>query len=1011
MKCSKCQFDNPDATNFCGKCGVPLTADARLADSLTKTLATPLPVISKDNLIAGKYRIIEQIGRGGMGVVYKAEDLKLKRCVALKFLPPHFMDSPELKERFLIEAQAAAALSHPNICVIHEVGESEERPYIAMEYVDGETLRDKINKGPLTAGAALEIAIQVVDGLALAHDKGIIHRDIKSANIMITGKDQAKILDFGLAKVKEGPLLTREGTTLGTVAYMSPEQAQGEEVDHRSDIWSSGVVLYEMLSGVLPFKGKLEASVLYSVVHEEPKPLRALKPDVPLELQRIIDQSLKKKPEDRYGSAGDLLNDLRSSRESLAAAGTGAFSFRSFLQLIRKPVVAVPATLLIAAVALGLIWLIHRQTRIRWARDVAVPEIRKLVDGQQLAAAFRLAEQAKKVIPRDPPLLELLPQVERDFSFHTVPPGADVYLYDEIDSAWEHIGRSPIDKAKVWPGYHLFKIEKDGYEPVEGGERTAVTTEVEIKMMLEEKGSLPPGMVRIPGDKGIKLNLVNLDQLGGLDLGDYLIDKHEVTNREFKKFIDQGGYEKREYWKQPFKKEGKTLSWEQALAEFTDRTGRPGPVTWEMSDYPEGRDDHPVGGISWYEAAAYAEFVGKSLPSIYHWDWAADPWMSDIYIPLGNFSNRDTWRIGTSRCVSFYGVHDMAGNVREWCWNENGDWRFILGGAWNDPSYMFNFADSQPPMDRSPGNGIRCIKYLGKADNQEALKAIAGVPFIDFLNKEPVSDEVYKIYLGMYAYDKKELRSRSESTDESDKDWIKEKVSFDAAYGGERVSAYLFLPRTRKPPYQTVVYFPGSNAINIRSSDKNESLSIGNFDFIMKSGRALLFPIYKSTYERGDGWGSTIPDETNSYKEHVIQWAKDLRRSVDYLESRSDIDADRVAYYGFSWGGRLGGLMVAVEGRFKTAILDAAGFRFQKQKPEVDPFYFVSRVRIPVLMLNGRHDSFFPHETAQVPMFKLLGTPEEHKRHLIYDTGHGAPRDQLIKESLEWLDKYLGPVK
>ncbi|MBE0710768.1 MAG: serine/threonine protein kinase, partial [Candidatus Aminicenantes bacterium] len=179
-----------------------------------------------------------------MGVVYKAEDLKLKRCVALKFLPPHFMDSPELKERFLIEAQAAAALSHPNICVIHEVGESEERPYIAMEYVDGETLRDKINKGPLTAGAALEIAIQVVDGLALAHDKGIIHRDIKSANIMITGKGQAKIMDFGLAKVKEGPLLTREGTTLGTVAYMSPEQAQGEEVDHRSDIWSSGVVMY-----------------------------------------------------------------------------------------------------------------------------------------------------------------------------------------------------------------------------------------------------------------------------------------------------------------------------------------------------------------------------------------------------------------------------------------------------------------------------------------------------------------------------------------------------------------------------------------------------------------------------------------------------------------------------------------------------------------------------------------------------------------------------------------------
>jgi dienelactone hydrolase len=632
------------------------------------------------------------------------------------------------------------------------------------------------------------------------------------------------------------------------------------------------------------------------------------------------------------------------------------------------------------------------------------------VDVQKFAAAFRLTEKAKKIIPEEPHFIDLLSQVERDFSFQTIPPGAEVYLHDEIDGTWEHIGRSPIDKVKVSPGYHLWRIEKGGYEPVEGGELTASGSVAEIKRTLDERGSLPSGMVRMPGGKG-PLSLANLDHLGIQNLADYLIDKHEVTNKDFKNFIDQGGYEKKEYWTHPFKKDGRVLSWEQAMTEFKDRTGRPGPATWEMSDYPEGRDDHPVGGVSWYEAVAYAEFVGKSLPTIYHWDWAADPWLSNYLIPLSNFSDHDTWPVGTSRCVSTSGVYDMGGNVREWCWNENGDWRFLLGGAWNDPFYMFNFALSQPPMDRSPGNGFRCIKYLGTDDSQEALIAKIDVSTIDFLSKEPVSVEVYNIYLDMYSYDKKELRSRTESVDESDKDWIKEKVSFDAAYGGERVLAYLFLPKSSKPPYQAVVYFPGSNAINMRSSDKNESLSISNFDFIMKSGRALLFPIYKSTYERGDGWGSSIPDETNSYKEHVIQWAKDLRRSVDYLESRSDIDADKVAYHGRSWGGRLGGLMVAVEGRFKTAILEVAGFRFQKQKPEVDPFHFVSRVRIPVLMLNGRYDSFFPHETAQIPMFKLLGTPEEHKRHLIYDTGHGVPRNQLIKESLAWLDKYLGPVK
>jgi len=315
MKCSKCQFDNPDATNFCGKCGMPLTADARMADSLTKTLATPLPVIAKDKLIAGKYRIIEEIGHGGMGVVYKAEDLQLQRCVALKFLPPHLMDSPELRERFLIEARAAAALSHPNICVIHEVGESEERPFIAMEFVEGETLRDRIKKGPLKPEEALDYAVQIAAGLGVAHHKGIIHRDVKSANIMVTEQGQAKVMDFGLAKLRGGSSLTRSQTTLGTVAYMSPEQARGGELDLRTDIWSLGVVLYEMLSGKLPFQGEHDQSVIYAILHEEPESLKKARPDVAPEMEQIIDQALAKKPADRYQTMEEFREDLEALAE------------------------------------------------------------------------------------------------------------------------------------------------------------------------------------------------------------------------------------------------------------------------------------------------------------------------------------------------------------------------------------------------------------------------------------------------------------------------------------------------------------------------------------------------------------------------------------------------------------------------------------------------------------------------------------------------------------------------
>jgi TolB-like protein/Tfp pilus assembly protein PilF/predicted Ser/Thr protein kinase len=284
---------------------------------MTKTLTTPLPVISKDSPIAGKYRILEEIGHGGMGIVYKAEDLKLKRCVALKFLPAHLMDSPELKERFLIEAQAAAALSHPNICVIHEVGESEDRPYIAMEFVEGETLRDKVKEGPLKPEEAVDLVDQVAAGLGEAHQKGIIHRDIKSANIMVTPKGRAKVMDFGLAKLRGGSSLTKSQTTLGTIAYMSPEQARGDDLNQRTDIWSLGVVLYELLAGRLPFQGDHDQTVIYSIIHREPESLLKARPGLAPELDHVVGQALSKKPADRYQTMDEFREDLAAVAEGL----------------------------------------------------------------------------------------------------------------------------------------------------------------------------------------------------------------------------------------------------------------------------------------------------------------------------------------------------------------------------------------------------------------------------------------------------------------------------------------------------------------------------------------------------------------------------------------------------------------------------------------------------------------------------------------------------------------------
>jgi len=262
------------------------------------------------------YRIIEKLGEGGMGVVYKAEDTKLKRTVALKFLPGELTRDPDAKERFIREAQAAAALNHPCICTIYEVGEHDGQSFIAMELVEGESLKERIECGPLPIDDAVSSAVEVGEGLGEAHEKGIVHRDIKPGNIMLTSRGQAKILDFGLARLGADMKLTKTDTTLGTVAYMSPEQTSGKDVDRRTDIWSLGVVLYEMVAGQRPFAGDYEAAVAHSILNDAPEPLTARRSNVPLELDRIVGKALAKNPSERYPHVEDMLVDLRALRSA-----------------------------------------------------------------------------------------------------------------------------------------------------------------------------------------------------------------------------------------------------------------------------------------------------------------------------------------------------------------------------------------------------------------------------------------------------------------------------------------------------------------------------------------------------------------------------------------------------------------------------------------------------------------------------------------------------------------------
>jgi len=275
------------------------------------------------------YKITEKLGEGGMGVVYKAQDIQLQRHVALKFLPPHVSDDPQEKARFMQEAQSASALNHPNITTIYGIENTPDGIFIAMEYVEGETLKHMVQKEPLPVKRVLDIGIQICEGLTMAHEKGLVHRDIKSDNIMVNPRGQVKIMDFGLAKLKGAVGLTDTGSTLGTAAYMSPEQASGEEVDQRSDVFSFGVVLFEILTGKLPFRGEHPAAIVYSIINEMPEPLAAYRANLPEGLQRIVDKALEKEKDERYQHIDDLLADLRREKKSLEYEKTARMTART----------------------------------------------------------------------------------------------------------------------------------------------------------------------------------------------------------------------------------------------------------------------------------------------------------------------------------------------------------------------------------------------------------------------------------------------------------------------------------------------------------------------------------------------------------------------------------------------------------------------------------------------------------------------------------------------------------
>lgn len=680
-----------------------------------------------------------------------------------------------------------------------------------------------------------------------------------------------------------------------------------------------------------------------------------------------------------------------------------------FTYIRKKPWIFLPGAVLLIMLILAGTRSIHRHIKTKWAREEGLLHMENLLNDLDYINAFQLRQEVIKYIPNDTEFLDLDGQISKRITIITEPPGAKVYCkgYSEVEGDWKLLGTSPVNRIEM-PNRTMYrwKLEKPGYEVVYAG---IAVYEDTLFRTLHESGKIPEGMVYVEG-------IIPENRL--VIKPGFFIDRYEVTNRQFKKFIDQEGYRNPEFWHNEFLMENEILSFGEAMEYFRDATGRPGPATWVAGDYPDGQDNYPVNGISWYEAAAYADYVGKSLPTMDHWRsaaglniWAYRIYFGSLLVPGSNMNGAGTETVGRNPVVNCFGTYDIIGNVREWGWNKSPMGRVIQGGAWNDPYYMAFSVSQLPEFNRSPKNGFRCAKYPDKEQVPDQAFLPIEIELRDYRHKKPVSEQEFQILRKQFLYDKKSLNSNIDERDESPVDWVLEKVSFEAAYEKERMLAYLFLPKEAVPPFQTVIFYPGGGAQTTNSIHEYRRAR-KDLEYIIKNGRAAMFPIYKGTFERRDGSCDPRPPyQSHQYNECLVKWVKDLCRSIDYLETREEIDTARIAYLGVSWGANMGGIIPAIEDRIKLCIFLVGGLRKEIILPEADPLNYISHVNVPVLMLNGRYDYIFPYETNVKPMFDLLGTPERDKKLIPYDTDHEVPQAEKIKEVLNWLDKYFGPVQ
>ena len=638
-----------------------------------------------------------------------------------------------------------------------------------------------------------------------------------------------------------------------------------------------------------------------------------------------------------------------------------------------------------------------------------IPKIIKLYDEGKVSKVFSSVKKLLTVYPNNEILKNYFNKSSKYVYLKTDKSNIDVSVMYNGDSLYNYLGKTPIDSFLVpnlWNSHNL-KLEYNGllYFKESSDNHDYIFPDENLNIPDNHKVFLGRSFNRM-WFQGLEFNKINISP--------FSMSKYEVSNEQYQKFVDDGGYNNPKYWDFPMNVGGITYDFNSTTKKFVGKYGKSGPANWSYGKHPNGLENHPVTGISWFEARAYANYMELDIPNVFQWLYASGAGVSGIYdakvLSNSNFNSNQMRNVFDQR-GSNEEINNIAGNVKEWLTNpfgENNIEYSILGGSFLEPSYYYKNYSSLPPFDRSIGNGIRLINNLKKKRNESIDKKIIPDFYRDITKEPDVSDDVFDLFKSQFDYKDYPLNTNIVISDSFQEGYTLETFSMVAPYESkEKLYGYIIYSNQYKDKYDPVIIFPSASAIVRKTDEFLTDNLLNNFKYLIDEGYAIIHPIYFNTYSRERIFNSWVPDESEEYKEMIIKMGMDYKRSLDYIETRNDFNFKNLSYYGYSLGSRYANFLLAIDLRAKSAFICSGGLRMQKPKKEVDEHYYLRRVKTPIFHIVGKLDGTLGYEDIFIPWKKLVGTNREDLITLeLEGIGHGIPRDTIIKYHQGWIEKY-----